>query len=183
MCLKKIIKYFKKNKQSEQKEKPSDPDSCNDDMSDTDPSTHNKLIHMAANTTPIEFTYLQNLISYRLGASHKPAFLPVDEWELPAKDFLKQLELDKNEDVATLILIGLAPYVAPELFDQAIQEKINTSGDFPEIGGVRGKNFRGFLPTGQTAVFLLAGSDWQRRSEAEQLFWSDKDLAIKKILW
>ncbi|HLK27347.1 MAG TPA: AAA family ATPase, partial [Puia sp.] len=163
-------------------EEPTDQDSFDNDQTDINLSTHNKII-METHSIPVEFTYLQDLISYRLGASHKPAFLPVDEWELPAKNLLQRLGLDKNEDVATLILIGLAPYVVPELFDHAIQEKIKTSGDFPEIGGLRGKNFRGFLPTGQTAVFLLAGNSWQRRSEVEQLFWSDKDLAIKKILW
>jgi hypothetical protein len=69
------------------------------------------------------------------------------------------------------------------LFDQAIQEKLKISGDFPEIGGVRGKNFRGFIPTGQTAVFLLAGDDRKKRMEIEQMFWSDRYFASRKILW
>jgi len=71
----------------------------------------------------------------------------------------------------------------PDLFDRAIQEKIKESGDFPEIGGVRGKNFRGFLPTGQTALYLLAGDDRKRQTEVEQLFWSDRHFSRKKILW
>jgi hypothetical protein len=82
-----------------------------------------------------------------------------------------------------MLLIALAPHAVPDLFDRAIQEKIKASGDFPEIGGVRGKNFRGFLPTGQTAVFLLAGEDRDRQMEVEQMFWSDRELAIRKILW
>ncbi|HEV8083747.1 MAG TPA: AAA family ATPase [Chitinophagaceae bacterium] len=132
---------------------------------------------------PIEFIYLENLISCRLGFSEEPKFPPVSTWDLPIKKFLEKLRLEKYKDIATLILIGLAPHAVPELFDQAIQEKIKTSGDFPEIGGVRGKNFRGFLPTGQTAVFLLAGDDVNKRAEVEKLFWSDNDFAKRKILW
>jgi AAA+ superfamily predicted ATPase len=132
---------------------------------------------------PVEFQYLENLITYRLGQSSAPAFPDIETWNLPVKNFIKQNKLDKDQDAATLLLIGLSPHAIPELFDQAIQEKIKTSGDFPEIGGVRGKNFRGFLPTGQTAVFLLAGDNLERRKEVEHLFWSDKNFAKKKILW
>ncbi|MEO9146837.1 MAG: ATP-binding protein [Ginsengibacter sp.] len=133
-----------------------------------------------------EFQYLHNLINYRLNnpaGVEIPAMPDVETWSLPVKKFLLDANLEKDSFAATLLLIGLAPHVLPELFDHAIQEKLKTSGDFPEIGGVRGKNFRGFLPTGQTAVFLLAGDDWEQRQKVEQLFWPDKEFAKKKILW
>lgn len=132
-------------------------------------------------TLPVEFQYLEELIAYRLGNGQEPSFPSLDQWTIPIKKYLKNYDL--NEDAATLLLIGLAPHAVPELFDRAIQEKLKSSGDFPEIGGVRGKNFRGFIPTGQTAVFLLAGDDWERRKRVEQLFWSDNEFAKKKILW
>ncbi len=131
-----------------------------------------------------EFLYIKQLIDYRLNnlsGEGIPNMPDIEEWSLPVKKFIRENNLE--QDAATVLLIGLAPHADPELFDHAIQEKIKTSGDFPEIGGVRGKNFRGFLPTGQTAVFLLAGDNWQRRKKIEQLFWSDKDFAKKKILW
>lgn len=133
-----------------------------------------------------EFQYLDNLIDYRLNnpsGREIPSMPAIELWRLPGKLFLPGINLSIDQNAATLLLIGLAPHAVPELFDRAIQEKLNSSGDFPEIGGVRGKNFRGFLPTGQTAVFLLAGNDWEQRQEVEQLFWSDKDFAKKKILW
>ncbi len=133
-----------------------------------------------------EFDYLNNLIDYRLNnssAQDLPAMPSLDLWTLPLKNFLSIYNFEIDQYVATLLLIGLAPHAIPELFDHAIQEKIKTSGDFPEIGGVRGKNFRGFLPTGQTAVFLLAGDDVNKRAEVEKLFWSDNDFAKRKILW
>lgn len=133
---------------------------------------------------PIEYEYLRDVIDYRLNypeGQSIPQMPHAEAWTLPIKSFVQEHHF--NTDIATLLLIGLAPHAVPELFDIAIQEKLKTSGDFPEIGGVRGKNFRGFLPTGQTALYLLAGNDLQKRKKIEQLFWSDKELAKKKILW
>jgi hypothetical protein len=135
---------------------------------------------------PVEFEYLTNLINYRLNnpsGREIPAMPGVETWNLPVKNFITKYDFLNDQYFATLILIGLSPHAVPELFDRAIQEKLKASGDFPEIGGVRGKNFRGFLPTGQTAVFLLAGDNWEQRKKIEQLFWPDKEFAKKKILW
>ncbi|MEO8568242.1 MAG: ATP-binding protein [Ginsengibacter sp.] len=133
-----------------------------------------------------EFEYLNNLIDYRLNNSSGqeiPAMPAVETWVLPVKQFISEFNFEHDQYAATLLLIGLAPHAVPELFDHAIQEKLKTSGDFPEIGGVRGKNFRGFLPTGQTVAFLLAGDDVNKHAEVEKLFWSDNDLAKRKIIW
>ena len=133
-----------------------------------------------------EFEYLNNLIDYRLNnpsGQEIPSMPEIETWSLPVKKFISEFNFENNQYAATLLLIGLAPHAVPELFDHAIQEKLKTSGDFPEIGGVRGKNFRGFLPTGQTVAFLLAGDDVNRRAEVEKLFWSDNDLAKRKIIW
>ncbi len=134
------------------------------------------------NETPLEFQYLEQLIAFRLGYGQRPSFPDFHQWSLPMKNYIMDTQLT-DQDAICLLLIALAPHAIPELFDKAIQEKIKSSGDFPEIGGVRGKNFRGFLPTGQTAVFLLAGDDREKRLETEQLFWSDREFSRRKILW
>jgi GTPase SAR1 family protein len=133
--------------------------------------------------TPREFKYLEELIAFRLGNWGNPSFPDFNQWSLPLKNFILDSHMEDRKEAITLLLIALAPHAVPELFDRAIQEKLKTSGDFPEIGGVRGKNFRGFLPTGQTAVFLLAGDDPVKRMEIEQLFWSDREFVRRKILW
>jgi hypothetical protein len=134
------------------------------------------------NEIPLEFQYLEQLIAFRLGNSMIPILPDIQHWSLPLKNYILDARLT-DLDTIGLLLIALAPHAIPELFDKAIQEKIKSSGDFPEIGGVRGKNFRGFLPTGQTAVFLLAGDNREKRLEIEQLFWSDREFSRKKILW
>jgi hypothetical protein len=90
-------------------------------------------------------------------------------------------KLSSNE--LMLILIALAPHLQPNFFDNIIQESLPQPGDFPQLGGSRGKNFRGFLPTGETALFLLAGDDLEKRMDVYELFSEDHLFAKKRILW
>jgi AAA+ superfamily predicted ATPase len=134
----------------------------------------------------VEIDYLKRLIEYRLdnpSGQDAPPLPPIAGFTLPIKDFIIKNKLGDNADLISLLLIGLAPHVAPHLFDEAIQSRLNEANNFPAIGGVRGKNFRGLLPTGQTALYLLAGGDVERHRTVSRLFWSDQYLAKKKILW
>lgn len=102
-------------------------------------------------------------------------------WQLPLQDFIRKHSLKKIEGL--LLLIAITPHVQPDLFDTAIESSIKGSGDFPKIGGVRGKNFRGFMPTGQTILFLLAADNWKDSQEVHRLFYSDHLFGKKKVLW
>lgn len=93
------------------------------------------------------------------------------------------LEHQLNRDEILLLLLALAPHVQPTFYEAIILERIPQSGDFPDFGGVRGKQFRGILPTGETAVFVLAGRDLQRRFEVQELFGADHLFYRKRILW
>jgi hypothetical protein len=142
---------------------------------------------------PIELQYLVQLIRYRMATEFhrtselpEPALPPYDQWSLPIGQFITNYNLSHQPftpDETRLLLIGLVHHVQPDLFDHSIDSMLNGAGDFPKIGGTRGKNFRGFMPTGETALFLLAGDDWQKRLEIQQLFWADHPFAKLKILW
>jgi len=135
-----------------------------------------------------ELEYIEQLIKFRLNKYYpsdddqsEPVIPTLDKWQLPLAGFIHEHKLYAEE--AILLLLALAPHVRPELFDAAIDNKMKGSGDFPKIGGVRGKNFRGFLPTGETALFLLTGGDELKRQEVLHLFKSDHLFADKKIVW
>ncbi len=81
-----------------------------------------------------------------------------------------------------ILLLALAPHVRPHFLDQVIKEALPGSGDFPELGGVRDKENRGFLPTGETALFLLAGADLSKRFEVQRILTGDHWFAKKNIL-
>lgn len=102
------------------------------------------------------------------------------EIEPPFLEVLGQ-ELTKNEYL--VLLMALVPHIQPDFFDRIIQEKLPKAGDFPQLGGVRGKQFRGFLPTGETVLFLLAGNDLEKKFEVQQIFSEDHFFAKKRILW
>ena len=76
---------------------------------------------------PVEINYLKTLINYRLNnpdGQQVPQIPDVETWNLPIKKFIKEHHLDNDQNVCSLLLIGLAPHVVPGLFDVAIQEKI-----------------------------------------------------------
>ncbi|VTP99628.1 hypothetical protein [Sphingobacterium daejeonense] len=117
--------------------------------------------------SPEEFRYLEQLILYRLNVyfpdgNDIPKPLPIyKKWSPKLFEFIVNHKLNINE--ASLLVLGMVPHIQPDLFDNLINFKLNQSGDFQKIGGVRGKDFRGFLPTAETAIFLLAEDDFNKR--------------------
>ena len=99
----------------------------------------------------------------------------------PLNQFIISNKLNNEEKI--ILLIALAPHLQPHFFDQVIQQNIPKAGDFPQLGGVRGKNFRGFLPTGETVLFILAGENLERRMKIQQYFDEDHFFAKNRILW
>lgn len=83
----------------------------------------------------------------------------------------------------TILILALVPHFEPGFFGRLLAEYLPEGGDFPEFGGVRGANHRGILPTGETAQFILAGDDLERRLEVQRILGSDHWLAQRRILW
>ncbi len=137
-----------------------------------------------------DLDYLASVVRWRLalhfGKETEVARLeelkrPSHEGESNAyADFLVQRDLSVEEHV--VLLLALAPHVRPDLLDLLIAEALPQGGDFPQFGGVRGQQFRGFLPTGETALFVLAADDLERRFELQEIFSEDHLFARQKIL-
>jgi len=136
---------------------------------------------------PNELLYLEQLILYRLSAwfptaeNFEKPVLETAKWSDALATFIQEHTL--TADQAVLLLIGIAPHLQADLYDRVIGYKLGNSGDFQKIGGIRGKDFRGFIPTGETAIFLLGEDDYQRRLAIQQLFWPDQLFEKNKILW
>ena len=106
-----------------------------------------------------------------------PTFL---EAGCPLVNFLYKEKPTPQEFV--IILLALVPHVRPALLGELIKSFIPKSGDFPEIGGMRDESNRVFIPTGQTAAFLLAGEDLKKRFKIQELFSAEHWFAEKNIL-
>ncbi|MGR9130559.1 ATP-binding protein [Rhizobium leguminosarum] len=82
-----------------------------------------------------------------------------------------------------LLVLALVPHLAPALFNKLIAAHLPDGGEFTEFGGIKGANHRGILPTGETALFILAGEDLERRLAVQRILSSDHWFARKHILW
>jgi hypothetical protein len=95
-------------------------------------------------------------------------------------DFVKARQPTFEEYV--ILLLTLAPHIQPNFLERVIKQALPNAGDFPELGGTRDKESRGFLPTGETALFLLAGDDLERRFEVQRLLTADHWFTREGIL-
>ncbi|WP_186292547.1 ATP-binding protein [Mucilaginibacter corticis] len=75
-----------------------------------------------------------------------------------------------NSGEIIVLMLALAPHLQLDVFDQVIQPYMQESGDYQQVGGVRSRNGRSFLPTGQTAAFIITGNDLQKSLEVTALF-------------
>lgn len=62
-----------------------------------------------------------------------------------------------------ILLLALCPHVKPELLDVFLSENTHTRRGYTEFGGIRGNQHSGFIPTVETAAFLIAGKNLAER--------------------
>ena len=80
------------------------------------------------------------------------------------------------------LLMALAPHVKPQILDIFFMNNEATGRGFTEFGGIRGNMHGGFLPTAETVLFALAGSDIPLRMKYQQLFSSEHVFAKHNML-
>ena len=72
-----------------------------------------------------------------------------------------------------VLVLALIPHVRPQALDLFYLENTATKRGYTEFGGLAGKFHSGFIPTGETAAFLLSGNDIQLRFSVFYLFKED----------
>ncbi len=82
-----------------------------------------------------------------------------------------------------IIILAAVPYIKPELLDVFIQKNKTTNQLFTEFGGKISDQHSGFLPTGETVMFILAANDLARRFSLIRPFEGDHTFAKNQILW
>lgn len=103
--------------------------------------------------------------------------LPKEEW---LEEYLLHSEVSLNERV--VLMLALMPHIRPQLLDTFFIQNKNFDRPFTEFGGIKGQMHGGFLPTGETAIFLISGTNVQKRFELLKLFQEDHFFAKKNIL-
>ena len=108
-----------------------------------------------------------------------PAYISAPD-DSPLDRFIQENRLNREEVI--ILLLALVPHLDPGFFQSVIVPYFPNGGDFPEFGGSKGKNHRGILPTGETVLFILAGSDLEKRGEVYRYFEEDHLFAKKSLL-
>ncbi|TRX58285.1 ATP-binding protein [Fulvivirga sp. M361] len=78
-----------------------------------------------------------------------------------------------NPSERLILTLSVLPYVASEYLDNLCVKNPVTGSIFTELGGRFSDASSGFIPTGDTAVYLIAGSDLAVRLQVQMLL--DKD--------
>jgi AAA+ superfamily predicted ATPase len=81
-----------------------------------------------------------------------------------------------------MLLLALAPHIQPHLLDVFFVKNGDYDRTFTEFGGAKGQIFNGFLPTGETAAFILAANDLVKRFALFQVFSEDHPFGRHNIL-
>lgn len=79
-------------------------------------------------------------------------------------------EYDMNTTERLLLILALAPHVRPQLLDTFFLKNSNYDRGFTEFGGIKGIHHSGFIPTGETFVFIAASMNLAKRIALYELF-------------
>lgn len=94
---------------------------------------------------------------------------------------LRQWNLSFEERL--MLALVLAAWIKPDLLDIFLTKNGTIDQVYTDFGGITAKgNHRGFLPTGATVLFLLAGADVEMRLSLESLLFHRSVLVDQKII-
>lgn len=102
------------------------------------------------------------------------------EEEAPFVRFINHYRLTVAERI--VLALALAPHACPQLLDSFWTKNAVTDRGFTEFGGLKGTTHSGFLPTAETALFLLAGNDLKNRFAFSYLFEGNHFFSAHEIL-
>lgn len=89
---------------------------------------------------------------------------------------IRRFELGFTERL--VLILALAPNLRPDLLDTFGKAETIAA----QFGGVFGKNYRSFIPTAETALFILAGSDINKRIRVMKLFDGEHPFAKENLV-
>jgi hypothetical protein len=129
--------------------------------------------------------FIQNEISWfrdvmelrlKLHSSENSGADVLDEFDLPSvsettshyAEVIRRFDMSRAERL--MLILSYIPHVRPDVLDPFFIQNQSVQRRFTEFGGLTGLSHGGFLPTGETVIFLLAGDDIEQRLRFHYLF-------------
>ena len=110
-------------------------------------------------------------------ASVSQLSMPSDKW---LEEATKHSDITFEERV--IVMLALMPHIKPQALDTFFLQNGALDRQFTQFGGWKGLSHGGFLPTGETAVFIIAGDDPIKRCEVVRMFQRDHWFYTSNIL-
>ena len=143
-----------------------------------------------ANDLKHELDWFAEVLDTRLKSYFKTGKVTSSVLDLPPPDlsssdsyyarFVRHYSLSTAERL--VVLLAIIPHIRPQLLDVLWCKNEETARGFTEFGGLHGATHGGFIPTGETAAFILAGDDLATRFSIMCLFEGDHFFACHNIL-
>lgn len=89
---------------------------------------------------------------------------------------------DTTFEERVIVMLALMPHIKPQALDTFFLQNGALDRQFTQFGGWKGLSHGGFLPTGETAVFIIAGDDPIKRCEVVRMFQRDHWFYTSNIL-
>lgn len=102
---------------------------------------------------------------------------PANGW-MEEKTGVQQITFQER----TVMMLALMPHVCPQILDIFFVQNKNFDRQYTEFGGWKGLSHGGFLPTGETASFIIAGEDMEKKKEVIRMFQRDHWFYTQNIL-
>ena len=108
----------------------------------------------------------------------------IEEVAPPADGWLEKVtgEAGISFGERMVIMLALMPHTCPQGLDIFFVQNKDFDRQYTEFGGWKGLSHGGFLPTGETASFILAGDDMEKKKNVIRMFQKDHWFYIRNIL-
>ena len=122
--------------------------------------------------------YFKNETAYTTVQEHTPPDITTSDsvYATLIKDFALGFE------ERLVLIIALLPYVKPQALDVFLIKNQNLNNEFAEFGGIKDANRSGFIPSLETAIFILTGQEIGARLQFLKRFNKDNVLFKQGIL-
>lgn len=122
--------------------------------------------------------------SLSLYFGHESEYQTLEEVPPPSGSWMEKVTLlpDISFNERVIIMLALMPHLNPQTLDILFVQNKNLDRPYTEFGGWKGISHGGFLPTGETVVFILAGEDVEKRKEIIKLFQKDHRFYTQNVL-
>lgn len=136
----------------------------------------------------LETEWFNKVLESRIGLYFKQETNVESIYEIPPPELsenhysniIRQFHMGFEERI--ILILALIPHIRPQILDIFFTENKDFSRTFTEFGGWKGNAHGGFLPTGETAVFILCGNNIYQRFQVSKAFDPDHYFHKENIL-